>query len=202
MPPSADDLYGTRPIPGLPGSNPAWRSVPGVLPDSTSTALPAPTKAPERQYDRQAATKVIQDGIRAKERKLGLDFPGRGVISGAFTGAVYSSDAPYTCSASFAVAVSPKGTVTNVALLGFSGGDSATWKAVTKIAKGSLKSAKLPMKSAFAKGATVGVTVRSSVRTPSGGANRDGAKINFDVTDIGAKATRHVTAFVNPQPIK
>ncbi len=201
-PPSAGELYGPPGLPALGGGNELWRHYPGALPDSTATALPAPTKAPTRQYDKKAATKVLQDGVREKERKLGLDFPGRGPIRSAFVTAVYSSDAPFVCEASFSVSVDKSGKVTGISLLGFSGGDSATWNGVVKIAKGALASAKLPMKSAFEKGAIVGVTVRSIERTPTGGVERDGLKINFDPSDIGAKATRVVTAHVNPQPVQ
>jgi hypothetical protein len=182
--------------------NEVWRQFPGAIPDSTGTAPPAPTTAPERKYDREAATAVLQDGVREKQRKLGLDFPGRGPIRTAFVSAVYSSDAPYVCSANFAVSVDKGGKITAVSLLGYTGGSAATWSTVLSLAKGSLKSATLPMKSAFAKGANVGVTVRSIQRTPAGGTSRDGLKINFDPSDIGAKATRMVTASVNPQPVK
>lgn len=201
-PPSAGELYGPPGLPALGGGNEVWRHYPGALPDSTSTALPAPTKAPARKYDKKAATKVLQDGVREKERKLGLDFPGRGPIRSAFVTAVYSSDAPYVCEASFSLSVDKSGKVTGVSLLGFSGGDSSTWNTVVQTAKGALASAKLPMKSAYEKGAVVGVTVRSIERTPAGGVQRDGLKINFDPSDIGAKATRMVTAHVNPQPVQ
>jgi hypothetical protein len=201
-PPSAGDIWGPPGVPGLGPGHEVWRDYAGAIPDTPSTALPAPTAAPERTYDRQAATKVLQDGIRAKDRKLGLDFPGRGVIRSAFVGAVYSSDAPYVSSANFSLSVDKGGKVTNVSLLGFSGGSAGTWKTVQNTAKGSLSGARLPMKSAFAKGAVIGVTVRSIVRTPTGGTKREGLKISFDPSDIGAKATRMVSAHVNPQPIK
>ena len=200
-PPTAEELYGPPGRPGIGPGGEVWRQ-PGVIPDAPSTALPAPTKAPERQYDRQAATKVLQDGVRSKDRKLGLDFPGRGPIRSAFVSAVYSSDAPYTCSAGFSLTVNRSGKVTDVTLIGFSGGSAATWKTVTKTARGALAGATLPMKSGFAKGAVVGVKVSSQVRTPAGGTSREGLTINFDPSDIGAKATRLVSAFVNPQPIQ
>ena len=201
-PPSAGELYGPPGVPGVGDSREVWQQFPGVIPDAPTRALPAPTQAPERKYDKKAATRVLQDGVREKEKKLGLDFPGRGPIRSAFVTAVYSSDAPFECQANFSLSVDKGGKVTNVSLIGFSGGDSSTWASVVKIAKGALASARLPMKSAFAKGAIVGVSVRSFERTPTGGAKRDGLKIEFDPSDIGAKATRSVTASVNPQPVQ
>jgi hypothetical protein len=204
-PPSYGDIHG-RPgmpgIPGLPGEGPpTW--APGVLaPIGPYDRAPAPTKAPKRKYDKDAATRVVQDGLREKDRKLGLDFPGRGPIRNAFLGAVYSAGVPHVSSASFSLSVSPSGKVTNVSLLGFSGGSASSWKLVQSTAKGSLASVKLVMRSAFAKGANVGVSVRSLQKTPGGGTGREGATFSFDVADIGAKEQRVVTAFVNPQPVK
>ena len=201
LPPSPGDLY----APGTPGigpSGPIWQQYPGVIPPDGPGPLPAPTSAPRKTYDRGAATKVIQDSVRAKDRKLGLDFPGRGPIRAAFVSAVYGSDAPYDCSASFSLMVDRNGKVTTVTLGGYAGGDSSTWQAVLKSAKAQLAAATLPMKSAFAKGALVGVNVRSQLKMPGGGTSRDGATISFDVTDLGAKETRVVTAAVSARPIE
>lgn len=201
-PPSAADLHGRPGLPGVGPGNELWRRYPGAIPDVPRTALPAPTAAPEREYDRQAATRVLQDGVRQKEKELGLDFPGRGVIRNAFVGAVYSSDAPYVSNASFSLSVDKSGKITGVSLLGFSGGDAGTWKIVQQSAQGALSGARLTMKSAFSKGAVVGVSISSIIRTPTGGPERDGLTINFDPSDIGAKATRIVSAHVNPQPVR
>ncbi|MEZ4443504.1 MAG: hypothetical protein R3B72_30815 [Polyangiaceae bacterium] len=200
-PPTMGELHS---LPGLgrPGE-PGWYPVPGALPPGAPIDdTPAPTRAPKRRIDKEVATTVIQDGVRNQEKKLGLDFPGRGPIRNAFVSAVYSSDAPYISSANFAVSVSGSGKITAVSLLGFSGGSASTWKAVEQSAKAQLASAKLPMKSAFKKGANVSVSVKSTKNTPGGGVSREGATVSFDVTDIGARETRQVTAFVNPQPVK
>ena len=162
----------------------------------------APTRTKKRKYDPDAATKAVSDGVRAKDRKLGLDFPGRGPIRSAFVSATYGSDAPYECRAVFGVAVNPKGKVTSVKYVTHSGGTAGTWSSVAKTAFGQLKGAKLVMKSAFKKGATVQVVVVSKKKTPGGGTSRDGATINFDVADVGAKATRVVSASVVPIPVE
>ena len=140
--------------------------------------------------------------MRKQERKLGLDFPGRGPIRSAFVSAVYSGGVPHVSSANFALSVSPEGKVTAVSLLGFTGGSASSWRKVKQAAEAQLKSATLVMKSAFKKGANVGVIVRSNKRTPGGGTNREGATFSFDVTDIGAKDVRVVSAIVSPSPVK
>lgn len=195
-------MPGVPGIPGMPGDG-SWTWTPGALPPvAPIDGSAAPTQTPRRTYDKDAATRVVQDGIRAKESKLGLDFPGRGPIRSAFVSAVYSGGVPYLSSANFALSVSPGGKVTAVSLLGFSGGSASDWRRVKQSAHAQLKSTKLVMKSAFSKGANVSVSVKSSKKTPGGGTKREGATFSFDVTDIGAKETRVVTAFVNPQPVR
>ncbi len=198
-----------------PGAGEAW-GIPGIDPDLPYWALPgapnifteggngpaAPTRTKRRKYDPDAATKAVADGVRKKDRKLGLDFPGRGPIRSAFVGATYSSDAPYECRAVFGVSVNGKGKVTAVKYVTHTGGTAGTWQRVAKAAHAQLKSAKLIMKSAFKKGASVTVIVTSKKKTPGGGTSRDGATIKFDVTDIGARATRLVSASVSPTPVK
>lgn len=203
-----DGTLGNAPGPGevwgLPGVDPdvpIWALNPDMLEDA-GDGPGAPTRTKKRKYDPDAATKAVADGVRAKDRKLGLDFPGRGPIRSAFVSATYGSDAPYECRAVFGVAVNPKGKVTSVKYVTHTGGTAGTWSAVAKAAFGQLKSAKLVMKSAFKKGATVQVVITSKKKTPGGGASRDGATINFDVTDVGAKATRVVSASVVPIPIE
>ncbi|MEM9694032.1 MAG: hypothetical protein AAGA56_15905, partial [Myxococcota bacterium] len=197
-PPSASEVGGG--IPGLGGPHvgvPGTRSGP---PDRS----PAPTRAPKREFDPDQGSRAVADKMREKDKKLGLDFPGRGPIRIAFTGATYSSGTPYEGSANFSVSVSPQGKVTNVTLLSYTGGSGSAWDTVRAQAKAQLASAKLPMQSAYAKGANVGVLVKSSKKSPSGGdgVKRDGASLNFDVADIGSRATRYVSVFVNAQPVR
>jgi hypothetical protein len=190
---------------GAPGGEdiPYWAlpGAPGIFHDAHD-GPGAPTRTKDRQYDPDAPTHAVSDAVLEKDKKLGLDFPGRGPIRAAFVSATYGSDAPYDCQAVFGLSVSPAGTVTNVTYISHTGGTAGTWQAVGKAAHGQLKSAKLVMKSAYKKGATVSVTITSKKKTPGGGTSRDGATINFDVADLGAKATRLVTAFVAPIPVK
>jgi hypothetical protein len=215
MPTDNDTFNPDGSMGNAPGAGVAW-GLPGVDPDLPYWALPgapgiftdgadgpaAPTRTKPRKYDPDAATKAVADGVRAKDRKLGLDFPGRGPIRSAFVGATYGSDAPYESRAVFGLSVNPKGKVTSVKYHTHTGGTAGTWRGVAKAAHGQLKGAKLVMKSAFKKGATVTVIITSIKKTPGGGASRDGATINFDVADIGAKATRIVSAAVVPTPVK
>lgn len=204
-PPTMGELSGMPGVPGIPGmpGDGPWAPVPGALPPiGPIHDDPAPTKAPKRTYDKEAANRAVQDGMRKQESKLGLDFPGRGPIRAAFVSAVYSGGVPHVSSANFALSVSPAGKVTAVSLLGFTGGSASSWRKVKQAAEAQLKSATLVMKSAFKKGANVGVIVRSSKRTPGGGTNREGATFSFDVTDIGAKDIRVVSAIVSPSPVK
>ncbi|MEQ9323730.1 MAG: hypothetical protein RIF41_31495, partial [Polyangiaceae bacterium] len=195
-------MPGVPGIPGLPGDGPG-APVPGALPPVGRTPdNPAPTTAPTLSCYQLAASSAVQDGMRKQERKLGLDFPGRGPIRSAFVSAVYSGGVPHVSSANFALSVSPEGKVTAVSLLGFTGGSASSWRKVKQAAEAQLKSATLVMKSAFKKGANVGVIVRSNKRTPGGGTNREGATFSFDVTDIGAKDVRVVSAIVSPSPVK
>jgi len=187
-------------IPGLPGQGPVWK-VPGVLPDRGRRAA-APTKAPKRKYDKRAATKIIQRGVRKKDSKLGLDFPAASAIAATLRNAVRAADTPYQCSASFSVMVNRSGKVTAVNLNGFTGGNSSTWQHVRKTALAALKSRTFPLKSGFPKGAHVAVSVRSQKKMPGGGTGRKGATLSFDVTDIGAKPTRVVTVGFSATPVK
>ncbi len=200
-PPSAADTDGPGGIPGVPGTGPLWTR-PGMIPRTGPKSAAAPTQAPKRKYNKQAATDALDEGIRAKDRKLGLDLPAASAIASAIRNAVRSADTPYTCAGSFSVALNPQGRVTAVNLLGFTGGDSVTWQHVRKSALATLRSRTFPMRASYAKGATISVSVRSQKKMPGGGTSRSGATLSFDVTDIGAKPTRVVTVGFSATPIK
>jgi hypothetical protein len=195
QPPGAGEVH-------TPGYGPPGAGLGYIPPDDGYDPTPAPTVAPARPFDPRQADKAINAGINEKDRKLGLDFPGRGVVKNAFTSAVYASDAPYECSGRFTVKVNGKGKITDVSLGGFSGGDAHTWQQVKKQAKAALAGATLPMKSRFAKGAVLGVVVRSAVKAAGGGTARDGLQLSFDVTDAVAKPVRSVTASVSVTPVE
>jgi len=199
LPPSASDLPGG--IPGVPGTGPLYRT-PGLIQPSGPRPGAAPTKAPKRKYNKHAATEALDKGIRAKDKKLGLDLPAASAIAAAIRNAVRGADTPYTCAGSFSVALSPQGRVTAVNLLGFTGGDSITWQHVRKAALASLRSRTFPMRASYAKGALISVSVRSQKKMPGGGTSRSGATLSFDVTDIGAKPTRVVSVGFSATPVK
>jgi len=202
QPPSLDELNGATGMPPGMGGQRLWQRYPGALPDDPMQMLPAPTQAPKRKVDRKRATKVLRDGMRSKDRKLGLDFPGASAIASVIRGAVRASDAPFDCSGSFSVAVGPSGRVTRVVLNGYQGGTASTWQAVQKSVKAQLAGRTFALKTAYAKGAIVGVTVRSQMKMPGGGTGRDGATLSFDVTDVKARPTRVVSVGVSARPVE
>ncbi len=202
QPPSLDELGGNSDLPPGMGGQRLWQRYPGALPDDPMEMLPAPTQAPKRKVDRTAATKMLRDGMRHKDRKLGLDFPGASAIASVIRSAVRASDAPFDCSGSFSVAVGPSGRVSRVVLNGFQGGAASTWQAVRKSVKAQLAGRTFALKTAYAKGAIVGVTVRSQMKMPGGGTGRDGATLSFDVTDVKARPTRVVSVGVSARPVE
>jgi hypothetical protein len=175
---------------------------PGVLPPDSADRSAAPTRTHKRSYDQDAARKAIDRGVRGKDAQLGLDFPAAAAIAATLRESVRASDAPYDCHGSFSVALNGAGQVTAVHLGGFSGGDSDTWQAIRDSARARLSSRIFEMKSSFAKGAVVGVTVRSEQKMPGGGVSRQGASFSFDVADIGAKPIRVVSVSFSARPLE
>jgi hypothetical protein len=195
-PPSLHEVGG----PGAPGS---MGLPPGVLPpDTGGDHGAAPTKTRKRTYDKDAARASIDKGMRHKDAQLGLDFPAAAAIAAALVEGVRSSDAPDECRGSFGVSVSPAGKVTGIGVGGFTGGDAATWNMAKKTALALLSSRIFEMKSSFAKGATVSVTVVSQRKMPGGGVGRTGTTFSFDVADIGAKPVRVVSSSFSAKPVE
>jgi hypothetical protein len=78
-----------------------------------------------------------------------------------------------------------------------SGGATDAWARAANAAAARLAGRTLAMTGAFAKGARVYVSVVSSVRMPSGapsGVQVQGSGMAFDLSDIGAHATRVVSS--------
>jgi hypothetical protein len=199
-PPTREEMDGLAGVPGF-GGRQAWQ-YPGGVPPDDARSPGAPTKTPRRTFDPDRGTKILDSGVRAKDSRLGLDFPGGSVIKSAIADSVRASDAPYVSSGSFAVSVNPQGRVTKVTLVSFSGGESSVWQAIAKSAQARLAGRTLPMKSSFAKGAMVAVQVRSDQKRPGGGTSRDGATFSFDVTDIDSRPVRVVTSSASATPVK
>ncbi len=196
-PPSWHEVGG----PGEPGS---VGLPPGVLPPDQADRGAAPTKTSKRHYDKDAARASIDKGIRRKDQQLGLDFPAASAIASVLRDGVRASDAPDECQGSFAVTVSPSGKVTAISVGSFSGGDATSWNMAKKYALAQLSSRIFEMRSSFAKGAMVGVTVVSRREMPGGGPgiSRQGAGLGFDETAIAAKPIRKVSYSFSAKPIE
>ncbi len=174
----------------------------GTLPPEATGRNPAPTETNRRTHEPEAARRAIDRGMRVKDAQLGLDFPGASAIGAVLRDAVRGSDAPFDCQGSFSVTVNPAGRVTAVSLGSFTGGDPGTWQSIRKQALAQLKSRVFEMKSSFARGAMVGVTIRSEHKMPGGGVSRQGASFSFDVADVGAKPVRVVSMSFSARPVE
>ena len=195
LPPSAGEIGG----PGYGAGGPLWARA-GIVPGEESKRPGAPTRAPRRRHDPHAGTKALKDAMRDKDKDLGLDLPAASAIAGVIRGAVRASETPYECTASLTVTLSGSGNVTAVSLNSFSGGSPGAWQNVRKQVLAQLKGISYKMKSAYEKGAIIGYGVTSLKKTPGGGTGRDGLTLKFDVTDIGARATRQVKVGWSARP--
>lgn len=200
--PAPPDEYGGPPAaepitaPGL-GGTPVW-TIPGVLPRQ-GPPPPAPTAAPARaDTPTDKAGQLLRQAMSAKDKSLGLDLPAAGTVATAVAEAVRASDTPHTARATFEVRLSGSGQVLGARMVSATAGGAELWARVASAAMARLSGKALTMTSAFAKGARVYVSVVSSVRLPSGasssGPKLQGAGFGFDVSDIGAHATRVVSS--------
>jgi hypothetical protein len=186
---------GTAGVPGL-GGVPIWQ-LPGVLPDRAGPP-PAPTAAPpRRETPADRAGQVLREAMQSKDKALGLDLPAAGTVASAVAEAVRASDTPAVARATFEVRLSGAGKVLGARMVSASAGATEAWGRVASAAVARLAGRTLAMTGAFAKGARVYVSVVSSVRMPSGatsGVQMQGAGMAFDLSDIGANATRVVSS--------
>ncbi len=196
------DEYGGPPppegvaiAPGL-GGAPIWQ-IPGVLPDSAPPP-PAPTVAPRRpDTPVNKAGELLSDAMRAKDKGLGLDLPAAGTVASAVVEAVRAADTPPVARTTFEVQVSGAGKVLSARMVSTTAGAVDLWSRVASAAVARLASRKLAMTAAFTKGARIYVSVVSSVRMPSGatsGVQVQGAGAAFDLSDIGAHASRVISS--------
>lgn len=200
--PAPTDDYGGPPpaepitAPGL-GGTPVW-TIPGVLPRQ-GLPPPAPTAAPARaDTPTDKAGQLLRQAMSAKDKSLGLDLPAAGTVATAVAEAVRASDTPHTARATFEVRLSGSGQVLGARMVSATAGGAELWARVASAAMARLSGKALAMTAAFSKGARVYVSVVSSVRLPSGasssGPKLQGAGFGFDVSDIGAHATRVVSS--------
>jgi hypothetical protein len=167
---TAGDEYGPAPSgPNLglpPGVNaPIW-AIPGVLPNA-GAPKPAPTTvdAP-RPVDAKIAEQVLAGTVHSKDKALGIDIPGAGVVATTVADAMRTSSIR-DARATFEVKLAADGTVQGVRMVSASGGDAQTWASVVNAAKSSLSAKTLQM-GPDAKGATVTVKVESKIQYPAG----------------------------------
>ena len=208
-PKGGDDEY-DRPPPAVPGpggipgaGGPAvWQVLPGSGGAGRAKGPAAPTTTPKRKIDKKAAERALDAGVRKKDQKLGLDFPAASAIASIVRSTVRGSEAPYTCQAGFSIALNAQGGVRSVSLIHHQGGSAALWNGIKGRVLAALSARTFPMRSSFAKGAIVSVTVNSTKRKPSGGAGRKGLGFSFDPSNIGARETRFVTVGFSAQPVR
>jgi hypothetical protein len=188
LPPEAPG--GVLGLPGLGG--PAW-SIPGVVPGPGAAPAPAPTVAPApRPVDRNIAGIVIGAELAKNDKALGLDLPMAGSMSSSVRTAVMGTELPAGTSGSIECRVTAAGRVTGCKMVGSNGGSPGAWdvavRAASAVAGGALSGR-------YANGAVVTIDVNVSQGPPAGGKGGiSGAGATFDISNIGAHATRNVRA--------
>ena len=191
-----DDLPDERQgVLGLPGSlsgpgSPAW-SMPGVLTGPGSAPRPAPTVAPAaRPVDRDIAGKVIRDAKASRDKDIGLDLPVAGSMASAVRTAVQGNDLAAGTRGSIECRVSANGKVSGCRLAGSNGGSPDAWGSAVRAANAISGGA---LSGQYANGAVVTIDVTVSNTPPAGGnGGFKGAGVDFDISNIGAHATRLV----------
>jgi len=181
-------------IPGIPGlgGSPIW-AMPGMVP-SAQPAAPAPTTpGKQREVDKDIAGLVLREGLKTKDKTLGLDLPAAGTVASAVGQAVRAGDTPAVARASFEVRLGPGGKVLGVRVTSFNDGSPDMWDRVARAVMAILAGRSLQMNDEFKKGGTVYVSVNSTVELPAGApGGLEGAGARFDLSNIGAHASRIV----------
>jgi hypothetical protein len=201
---SQPDEYGGAPGveggPGIAGLNGVrvWQ-LPGVLPEGAQAPRAPTGPPPPRETSVDKAGELLREAMRAKDKELGLDLPAAGTVASVVAGAVRAADTPGAARATFEVHLSGAGQVIGVRALSSTAGAAELWARIARAAAAQLAGRALAMTTAFAKGAKVYVTVSSSVKMPSGTSpggriQRDGMGFGFDVSDLGAHASRVVSS--------
>lgn len=186
--------------PGI-GGKPVW-ALPGAIPEQAPPA-PAPTvPAAPRETDRDIAGTVLRKVQSDKDKAIGIDLPAAGTVASAVRAAVQGSDAPNEGRATFEVRLGPRGQVLGVRVLSSSSGGNAGWSTAAAAAQARLAGRTLAMSGAFAKGATVYIDITSKMALPAGSAGgikpgasgAVGGSLDFDVSNLGARAKRSVSS--------
>jgi hypothetical protein len=132
---------------------------------------------------------VLGDVLDAHKKDLGIDSPAASRVASTLRDAVYSSDLPPVTKGTVEVRLGPGGNVIGVRVLTNVGGTAAQW---SRVAQAAMVLAGLDM-TGFAKGAVVTIEINSNSQAPSGSKGGfTGTGANFDLSNIGAHAQRHV----------
>jgi hypothetical protein len=181
-------------VPSVPGLNgPGVWALPGVLPSGTPAAAPAPTVAPApRPVDSDIAGQVVRDVMAKKDKKLGLDSPAAGTVAAAVATSIRGSDVPNVARGTIEFRIGPNGQVLGVKVISMSSGTTDQWERAARAAAAAV-AGRLVMTGEYAKGMTVSIDVTSNVAPPAGSnGGFTGSGANFDISNIGAHATRNV----------
>ena len=176
-------------VPGTGIGNPVW-AIRGVLPQEAPAGAPASTVAPAaRPVDSDIAGKVVRNEMAKRDKELGLDAPLAGSMASAVQAAVMGSDIPAGTRGSITCNVSPSGVVSGCKLTTSTGGGSVAWNNALQAASAITG----PLSGQYARGAIVTIEVNVRDTPPAGGKGGfTGTGMSFDVSNIGAHATRQV----------
>jgi len=193
-----------RGVLGGPGATPIW-AIPGMIaPPPPPTA--APTVAPQpRPVDKDVAGNVLREALRSKDKEMGIDLPAAGAVASSVQQAVYGSDIPDGSRGTIEVRLGPDGKVLGARVSSFTGGSADQWERAAQAAAALLRSKKLAMNEAFAKGGTVYLTANCVSQLPSGSSSAirpSGLGASFDLSDIGAHARRVVKMGMRAVPAR
>lgn len=191
---NADGIEGVTGLNGVP----VWQ-IPGMLPDRAQAPRAPTAPTPQRETRVDKANEVLREAMRSKDKELGLDLPAAGTVATVLADAVRAASTPDTARATFEVRLSGAGQVIEVRALSSTAGAADLWAQVARAAAVRLAGRALAMTTAFAKGAKVYVTVSSAINMPSGTSpggriQQSGLGFGFDVSDLGAHATRVVSS--------
>jgi hypothetical protein len=187
------DRGGVLTVPGVPGLGaPVW-SIAGGMPVDSGRPAPAPTVAPApRPVDKDIAGQVLRGELAKKDKDIGLDLPMAGSMATAARNAVMGTELPAGTKGSIQCRVGPNGRVSGCQMVGSNGGSPGAWSVAVSAAQSVAGAA---LSGNYANGAVVTIDISISNTPPAGGKGGfTGSGANFDLSNIGAHATRNVRA--------
>lgn len=187
------EQQGVLTVPGVPGLGaPVW-SMPGGMPIESGRPPPAPTVAPApRVVDRHIGDKVLGDELAKKDKEIGLDLPVAGSMASAVRSAVMGTELPAGTKGSIQCRVGSNGRVSGCRVVGSNGGSSGAWSVAVSAAQSVAGAA---LTGQYANGAVVTIDINVSQGPPAGAKGGfTGSGASFDLSNLGAHATRQVRA--------